>query len=422
MTDGASRKRVVVHDYAGHPFQIQLSRELARRGYTVAHQFSSTHTGGRGRLTVTPDDPPTLSVTDVRLSAGFAQYSWTRRTLQELEYGVRAFLAVRRADPDITITCNVPLLANAVLALLLRITRRPYVFWHQDVQSSAIASRVRGRWGPVGALIRTVTQAVERQIARWAAHRVVITDAFLPVHARWGVPRDGVSVIPNWAPLEELPEVRGDRSWLGDRRVAEHLLLYSGTLGLKHDPAVLLHLAGSPLLSDCTVVVVSQGKGRAWLEERADTVPPGRLLLLDYVDYALLPRVLGSADVLLAVLEHDASRYSVPSKVLSYLCAGRPVVGVMDRANAVAATLVEQGAGLVQDIGNHEQLAQRIRQLLDDPGRAAQMGAAARRYAEETFDIARIGDAFEALVQGRRPRAGSPPDVRRRESTWPLRA
>jgi glycosyltransferase involved in cell wall biosynthesis len=410
-----------VHDYAGHPFQIQLSRELARRGHTVTHQFSSTHTGSRGRLSVTAADPPTLSITDVRLSSGFAKYSWARRARQELEYGLRAFGAVRRADPDITLTCNVPLLANAVLALLLRITRRPYVFWHQDVQSAAIASRIRGRWGPVGAVISSGAEAAERQIARWAAHRVVITDAFLPVHDRWGVRRDGVSVIPNWAALEELPERHGDRSWLGDHEVGDHILLYSGTLGLKHDPGVLLHLARSPLLSDCTVVVVSQGKGRAWLEERADTVPPGRLLLLDFVDYALLPQVLGSADALLAVLEPDASRYSVPSKVLSYLCAGRPVVGVMDRTNAVAATLVEEGAGLVEEIGDHDRLARRIRQLLDDPAAAARMGAAARRYAETTFDISRICDEFDALLQHRRPGVPSPVQVRRTPA-WPLRA
>ena len=29
--------RVLVHDFAGHPFQIDLSRALARRGHTVRH-------------------------------------------------------------------------------------------------------------------------------------------------------------------------------------------------------------------------------------------------------------------------------------------------------------------------------------------------------------------------------------------------
>jgi len=29
--------RLLIHDYAGHPFQVQLSRELARRGHSVTH-------------------------------------------------------------------------------------------------------------------------------------------------------------------------------------------------------------------------------------------------------------------------------------------------------------------------------------------------------------------------------------------------
>jgi hypothetical protein len=34
---GDRRLRVVVHDYVGHPFQVHLSRELARRGMDVLH-------------------------------------------------------------------------------------------------------------------------------------------------------------------------------------------------------------------------------------------------------------------------------------------------------------------------------------------------------------------------------------------------
>ena len=37
--------RIIVHDYAGHPFEVQLSRELAARGHDVLHLYcGSTHT------------------------------------------------------------------------------------------------------------------------------------------------------------------------------------------------------------------------------------------------------------------------------------------------------------------------------------------------------------------------------------------
>src|SRR3712207_8394553 len=53
----------------------------------------------------------------------------------------RSFIAIRRARPDVVLFCNIPLIANFLLAGLLRATRQPYVFWHQDVYSAAISDR-----------------------------------------------------------------------------------------------------------------------------------------------------------------------------------------------------------------------------------------------------------------------------------------
>jgi hypothetical protein len=33
--------RILISDYSGHPFQVQLSRELARRGHGVTHSYST---------------------------------------------------------------------------------------------------------------------------------------------------------------------------------------------------------------------------------------------------------------------------------------------------------------------------------------------------------------------------------------------
>ena len=41
--------RLVIHDYSGHPGQVHLSRELARRGHHVEHQYCASYTTGRAR-------------------------------------------------------------------------------------------------------------------------------------------------------------------------------------------------------------------------------------------------------------------------------------------------------------------------------------------------------------------------------------
>ena len=47
------------------------------------------------------------------------------------------------------------------------------------------------------------------------------------------------------------------------------------------------------------------------------------------------------------ILDADAGAFCVPSKVLSYMCAGRAVLGAMPRQNLAARVVVDQNAGRV---------------------------------------------------------------------------
>ena len=108
--------------------------------------------------------------------------------------------------------------------------------------------------------------------------------------------------------------------------------------------------------------------------------------------------MLASADVLLVVLESNASRYSVPSKVLNYFCAGRPVLALLPPDNAVAHMVEAAEAGLVVAPGDADAASAALRSLLSSPAARDQMGTAARRYAERTFDVRRVGERFESLL------------------------
>jgi glycosyltransferase involved in cell wall biosynthesis len=99
---------------------------------------------------------------------------------------------------------------------------------------------------------------------------------------------------------------------------------------------------------------------------------------------------------------------SVPSKVLTYLCAARPVVLVIEPTNAAAALLMENKAGVVMPPEQVDQLPAAVRSILDDPAVAGSLAANARALAERTFDIDDIADRFEAVLRSAagRPSAG----------------
>jgi colanic acid biosynthesis glycosyl transferase WcaI len=388
--------RLIVHDYSGHPGQIHLSRELARRGHQVEHQYCTSYTTGRGATERRDGDPDSFAVRAIELSSEFARYSPIARLRQELQYARMSARAILATRPDVAVLSNIPLLSMFILTMSLRLRRVPYVFWHQDIYSEAIRVIARARFGLLGRLIGWVAGRVERHVARGAAAIVPISDNFIDQLDAWGVPNSKVHVVPNWAAIDEMPSRPRDNAWARAHGLVDApVVMYAGTLGLKHDPSVISTLAQSAPAGSHTVVV-SEGKGREWLESKAGEVPG--LTLLDYQPYEQLPDMLASADVLLVVLESNASRYSVPSKVLNYLCAGRPVLALLPPDNAVAHMVEAAEAGIVVAPGDTDAASAALNSLLASPVARAAMGTAARRYAEGTFDVTRVADRFESLL------------------------
>jgi glycosyltransferase involved in cell wall biosynthesis len=412
----ARSSRIVVHDYSGHPGQAQLSRALARRGYEVTHQHCPSYTTGRGSLQHEPGDPATLTFEPVEMDGTFAKYSALTRIRQELQYGRTAARAIAAKDPAIVVISNVPLLAHSVLARHLSRRGIPMVFWHQDIYSEAIGVAARRRIPMFGGVLARIADRVERKIARRSVAVVAISPTFLERLSEWGV-AGKTTIVPNWAPIDELPVRPADNAWRQRLGLTEHqVVLYSGTLGLKHDPSILAELAAGLRQSHpgARVVVVSEGKGRDWLEEYKAHEDADNLVVLDFQPYEDLPEMMASADLLVAILEPDASKFSVPSKVLTYLCASRAVLGVLPPDNSVAEILSSQEAGVVVDPADRTLVVKEAAALLDDHDRRHAMGRAGRAYAERTFSPETAADqflgAFGDLVAVRNPNpAGTEP-------------
>ena len=112
-----------------------------------------------------------------------------------------------------------------------------------------------------------------------------------------------------------------------------------------------------------------------------------------------LPDMMASADVLLALLEPQDRPYCVPSKVLSYCCAGRSVVLSADPANLASRIVSQSRCGRVVGAGDGPAFTRAVLELLADEEDRAACGANARRYAERAFDIESIAARFEAVLE-----------------------
>lgn len=394
--------KIVVHDYAGHPFQVQLSRSLARRGHEVVHLYSaSLSTTPQGGLAKRVDDAPTFDSVGIDIGRLINKADRVQLVTQDdPAHAKGAMKVVESFQPDVILSANSAPWINEHFLDYAWETECQFVCWVQDLFGPVAKKEASAKF--YGPLVAKLVDEWEKQMLRRSDAIVVIAEDFKAHLPEVDCP---VHVIENWAPLEEMPVREKVNAWSEAQGLAETTnFIYSGTLGMKHNPDLLIDIAKEFAdRSEVRVVVISAGNGMDYLKEQKVAQGLENLVLMGFQPFEDLPDVMGSADALVAVLEPEAGVFSVPSKVLSYLCAGRSILMGVPPENLASKIVERNGAGLVVPPKDNAAFVEAARELLDQPEKRVEMGVAARKYAESTFDIEAITDRFELVFDSAFP-------------------
>jgi glycosyltransferase involved in cell wall biosynthesis len=395
--------RIVVHDYAGHAFPTSLSRALAARGHEVVHAFASSLQTPRGDLAKKPGDSPTLEFREIQMNPDYIRYkySFRRRRNMEVRYGKEVAKFIIAWKPDAVLSGNTPTETQEPITRAAIADGGRFYYWVQDFYSLAVDKLLRRKIPLAGAWVGAWYRHLDRQQFGRSSRIIAITEDFRPILSNeFGVDPSQVSVVPNWALIEDIPTLPKDNAW--SRRHMLHdkfVFLYSGTIGMKHNPAMLLELArrhsGNPQVR---VVIVSEGIGAEWLKKEAAAAKLTNFVILPYQPFQDLPSVLASGDVLVGILEEEAGTFSVPSKTLSYLCAGRPLLLAMPLDNLAARITRDHRAGLTVAPGDLDGFLAAASQLHASESLRNELAANARAYAEETFPIEKTAAIFDRIL------------------------
>jgi colanic acid biosynthesis glycosyl transferase WcaI len=198
--------------------------------------------------------------------------------------------------------------------------------------------------------------------------------------------------FPNWVDTQVIAPVDGPSRLRGDWGIGNEavLVLYAGNLGKKQGIEVLIAAAGllhqHPLIQ---FLIVGEGTERAEVVSSARELTNVRFLPLQPADR--LAELLQAADIHVLPQRAEAEAIVMPSKLMSMMASGRPVVATA-RAGSAVATLVRVG-GVVSAPGDAAALAAAIRDLADAPELRAQLGAAGRDFAVQHFERRIVLDA-----------------------------
>lgn len=388
--------KILVHDYAGHPFQVQLSRSLAKRGHEVVHCYSaSLSTTPQGGLARREGDPDGFTSVGIDLGRVINKANRMKLVMEDDPEHARGVMRlVENFQPNVILSANSAPWINESLLDYAWETECQFVCWVQDLFGPVAKKEAGGSL--LGSVAIPLIDGWEKQMLMRSDAIVVIADDFKEHLPAVECP---VHVIENWAPLEELPVASKDSEWSRAHGLNETInFVYTGTLGMKHNPALLVELAREFQGDDrVRVVVISAGNGMDYLQQAKANEGLENLVLMGFQPFEVMSDVMASADVLVAVLEPEAGVFSVPSKVLSYLCAGRAILMGVPPENLASKIVSREGAGLVVPPTDNAAFVAAGKELVADASRRAEMGLRARSYAEQTFNIEQITNRFESV-------------------------
>ncbi|MDZ7369969.1 MAG: glycosyltransferase family 4 protein [candidate division KSB1 bacterium] len=385
--------KLLLSDYGGYAFIYDLGRELARRGHEVIHAFTSDSASPQGDYV----SEGKLTVINLRLpfdrKAGFLQ-----RWAAERAYGKKAAALLRKEQPEVIMAADTPLEALRHLFAASRRYRIPFVFWWQDILGDAMVAVLSKKFGKLGYAIGSFYRQTERRCLAQASAVIAVSELFVRRLHDWSVEQPNLHVIHNWASPETIRPLPKEndfsrRHGLTDRFV----VLYAGTLGMKQNPQTLVDAAKYLLQeSEILFVVAADGVAVPFLRAQKEELRLDNLLILPLQPFRDVPLLLASGDVHLVLLNEDAARYSVPSKIWTSCCAGRPIL-ISAPPDSDAARCVQQ-IGVGKAVGGGAELATELLRLYHDKEMRRIMGGNGRRYAEQNFHLSTIAERFERVL------------------------
>jgi colanic acid biosynthesis glycosyl transferase WcaI len=308
-----------------------------------------------------------------------------QRAVEFAQFKLLTLLAAARrcGRQDAVLVVSPPISLGVEGALLARLTGGPMIY---DVRELWPDAPVRMGVVKHPLLIRLI-EGMERFVYGQSAAVTVIAHSFADALAERGVPRAKLHYTPNYAGADRF-EGRPKRNPLSERLGLhdKFVALYAGnigfTQGLEDLVDVARRLRGH---HDVRIVVVGDGAAKPRLEAYVAGSGLDNVLLLPYQPEEAVPDLYAATDVCLIPLVHGFAADTVPSKLLTILAAGRPVVASVDLDSETATIVRYADAGYVVPPRSIDGIAEAIAALHADPARAAALGANGRQYLLQHF-------------------------------------
>lgn len=280
-----------------------------------------------------------------------------RLTLNYLSYVFFACLYVlfKRKKYDVAIVFATSPITQALPALLhKKLCGGKTCLWLQDLwpESVVAAGKVKS---PV--ILKCLDNMV-KYIYRNLDQIFVQSKAFIPSVKEKGGKDAQIAYIPNWAedlynvPVTGIPEKYMEAMPKGFN------IVFAGNIGESQDfESILKAVEMTKSYEKINWVIIGDGRKKAWVEEKIKSQGLEKnIYLLRRYPPEEIPYFFSLANIMLLTLKNEEIfSLTIPSKLQSYMAAGKPILSMI---NGVANQIIQDaGCGYTSGAGDYEGLA-----------------------------------------------------------------
>ena len=383
--------KIIIHDYAGHPFQYDLSIELAKRGYQITHIYFYNDIGPKREFRKKVKN---LKIVPIKMA--YTKDNFVKRFFLDIKYSFRLLDYIRLNKSDVIISGNSPSFIQYNLAKYCNQNNIKFINWVQDIYFLAVIEILKKKFFSLGKIIGFIFKYIDNLTYHLSNHNIIISNKFLKPLKQFKINPKKISVIENWGNLKDVKIVRKNNDFLKKFNLLNNKfrVVYTGTLALKHDYKLLLRLISK--FKEIEFLIVASGLGYQQLINNVQNLKNVKCLPLQ--PFNQLSNILGSADCALSLMHKDSSIYSVPSKILNYMCAGKPVFARALKDSSTHDLITSSMCGLVDTTYNNKIFFNQLKKLINNKKRLKQYSLNSRKYAIKNFNITKITNQFEKII------------------------
>jgi colanic acid biosynthesis glycosyl transferase WcaI len=310
-----------------------------------------------------------------------------KRVLHESSFVLSsACRAIARKRPDVLLVVSPPLGLAVTAILLSRMWGIPYVFDVQDLQPDAA-----GDLGMIPAWVVRILYKVENAAYRHARLVTTLTPSMKRKIVDKGIPEEKVELLePRMDDsLSDLVPEEGrvfrGKYHLGDKFLVTH----SGNMGVKQGLDVALDAAALNRDDDSMgFLFVGNGADCERIQGRAAAMDLRNVRFLPLLSQQDFRGLLAASGICLVTQQQSVSEIAFPSKIVTYLAAGRPVIASVNPDCEVARIVQESRAGRVVDAEEPEALSFAIQEMRTQS--LDELSDNARAYASQRWASIRV--------------------------------